>query len=117
MLREGTAGAADGDIIALSPPLIVDRPQIDEIFGRLSEVMKSFKNQEALNRRAAESGCLRDEWLLAPPDRKRRPLPAVRPFSISNASTSTERAVRINSTLWIAAARCFTTANAITKHT
>jgi beta-alanine--pyruvate transaminase len=31
-----------GDIIALSPPLIIDRPQIDEIFGRLSEVMKSF---------------------------------------------------------------------------
>jgi len=31
-----------GDIIALSPPLIVDRPQIDQIFGMLSEVLKSF---------------------------------------------------------------------------
>jgi len=30
-----------GDIIALSPPLIVDRPQIDQIFGILSEVVKS----------------------------------------------------------------------------
>jgi beta-alanine--pyruvate transaminase len=31
-----------GDIIALSPPLIVDRPQIDQIFGMLAEVLKSF---------------------------------------------------------------------------
>jgi beta-alanine--pyruvate transaminase len=31
-----------GDIIALSPPLIVDRTHIDQIFGTLSEVVKSF---------------------------------------------------------------------------
>ncbi len=31
-----------GDIIALSPPLIVERPQIDQIFGMLAEVLKSF---------------------------------------------------------------------------
>ena len=31
-----------GDIIALSPPLIVDRTHIDQIFGILSEVLKSF---------------------------------------------------------------------------
>jgi beta-alanine--pyruvate transaminase len=31
-----------GDIIALSPPLIVDRTHIDQIFGMLAEVLKSF---------------------------------------------------------------------------
>ena len=31
-----------GDIIALSPPLIVDRTHIDQIFGVLGEVLKSF---------------------------------------------------------------------------
>ena len=31
-----------GDIIALSPPLIVDRTHIDQIFGMLGEVLKSF---------------------------------------------------------------------------
>jgi beta-alanine--pyruvate transaminase len=30
-----------GDIIALSPPLIVERPQIDEIFGTLADVLKA----------------------------------------------------------------------------
>jgi beta-alanine--pyruvate transaminase len=30
-----------GDIIALSPPLIVEKPQIDEIFGILGEVLKT----------------------------------------------------------------------------
>jgi len=30
-----------GDIIALSPPLIIDRAQIDEIFGRLGEVLRT----------------------------------------------------------------------------
>jgi beta-alanine--pyruvate transaminase len=29
-----------GDIIALSPPLIVERAQIDQIFGTLSEVLR-----------------------------------------------------------------------------
>jgi beta-alanine--pyruvate transaminase len=31
-----------GDIIALSPPLIIERPQIDQIFGTLAEVLKSL---------------------------------------------------------------------------
>ena len=31
-----------GDIIALSPPLIVERAQIDQIFGTLAEVLKSL---------------------------------------------------------------------------
>jgi beta-alanine--pyruvate transaminase len=31
-----------GDIIALSPPLILDRTHIDQIFGMLSEVLKSL---------------------------------------------------------------------------
>ena len=31
-----------GDIIALSPPLIVDRAHIDQIFGMLAEVLKGF---------------------------------------------------------------------------
>jgi beta-alanine--pyruvate transaminase len=29
-----------GDIIALSPPLIIERPQVDELFGRLAEVLR-----------------------------------------------------------------------------
>ena len=30
-----------GDILALSPPLIVERTHIDQIFGTLAEVLKS----------------------------------------------------------------------------
>jgi beta-alanine--pyruvate transaminase len=30
-----------GDIIALSPPLIIDKPQIDQLFGAIAEVLKS----------------------------------------------------------------------------
>ena len=30
---------ATGDIIALSPPLIVEKPQIDEMFGRIAELL------------------------------------------------------------------------------
>lgn len=30
-----------GDIIALSPPLIIERTQIDELFGRLGEVLRA----------------------------------------------------------------------------
>ena len=30
-----------GDIIALSPPLIVEKKHIDEIFGTLAEVLKT----------------------------------------------------------------------------
>ena len=29
-----------GDIIALSPPLIIERSHIDELFGKLAEVLK-----------------------------------------------------------------------------
>ena len=29
-----------GDIIALSPPLIIEKPEIDELFGKLAEVLK-----------------------------------------------------------------------------
>jgi len=31
-----------GDIIALSPPLMISRAEIDELFGKLSEVLKSL---------------------------------------------------------------------------
>jgi beta-alanine--pyruvate transaminase len=30
---------ATGDIIALSPPLIVEKAQIDEIFGKIAELL------------------------------------------------------------------------------
>jgi len=30
-----------GDVIALSPPLIVEKPQIDQIFGTLREVLRA----------------------------------------------------------------------------
>jgi beta-alanine--pyruvate transaminase len=30
-----------GDIIALSPPLIIERAQIERIFGTLSEVLRA----------------------------------------------------------------------------
>ncbi len=30
-----------GDIIALSPPLIVEKKQIDEMFGTLGDVLKA----------------------------------------------------------------------------
>jgi beta-alanine--pyruvate transaminase len=29
-----------GDIIALSPPLMIDKAQIDELFGKLTEVLR-----------------------------------------------------------------------------
>jgi len=29
-----------GDIIALSPPLIIERAHIDELFGKLAQVLK-----------------------------------------------------------------------------
>ena len=31
-----------GDIIALSPPLILEKSHIDQIFGRISEVLKTI---------------------------------------------------------------------------
>jgi beta-alanine--pyruvate transaminase len=30
-----------GDIIALSPPLIIERPHVDELFGRLADVLRA----------------------------------------------------------------------------
>jgi beta-alanine--pyruvate transaminase len=30
-----------GEIIALSPPLIIEKPQIDQIFGTLGEVLRA----------------------------------------------------------------------------
>ncbi len=29
-----------GDIIAMSPPLIIEKPQIDELIGKLADVLK-----------------------------------------------------------------------------
>ncbi|MDO9525920.1 MAG: aminotransferase class III-fold pyridoxal phosphate-dependent enzyme, partial [Gemmobacter sp.] len=31
-----------GDIIAMSPPLIIEKPQIDELIGKLGTVLKSL---------------------------------------------------------------------------
>jgi beta-alanine--pyruvate transaminase len=31
-----------GDIIAMSPPLIIDKPQIDELIGTLAGVLKTL---------------------------------------------------------------------------
>ena len=39
----GVGVRASGDIIALSPPLIVERAQIDEIVGTLGEVLKTIE--------------------------------------------------------------------------
>ncbi len=39
--EQGVLIRVTGDIIALSPPLIVDKKQIDEIVGRIGEVLKS----------------------------------------------------------------------------
>ncbi len=33
---------ATGDIIALSPPLIIEKPQIDEIFGKLGDLLENI---------------------------------------------------------------------------
>jgi beta-alanine--pyruvate transaminase len=30
-----------GDIVALSPPLIIERKHVDELFGKLAEVLKA----------------------------------------------------------------------------
>jgi beta-alanine--pyruvate transaminase len=39
--EQGLLIRVTGDIIALSPPLIVEKPHIDEMFGRLGEVIKA----------------------------------------------------------------------------
>ena len=40
--EKGVLVRQTGDIIALSPPLIADRTHIDQIFGTLSDVLKSW---------------------------------------------------------------------------
>jgi beta-alanine--pyruvate transaminase len=40
---DGLLVRATGDIIALSPPLIVERAQIDEMFGRLGELVERIE--------------------------------------------------------------------------
>lgn len=40
--EQGLLIRTTGDIIALSPPLIIDLPQIDELFARLTEVLKGL---------------------------------------------------------------------------
>ena len=45
-VRAGLRGTAcsirvTGDIIALSPPLIIERKHVDELFGKLAEVLKA----------------------------------------------------------------------------
>ena len=42
VLRRGLLVRQTGDILALSPPLIVERPQIDQMFGTLAEVLKGL---------------------------------------------------------------------------
>ncbi len=42
VLREGAAGAPDRGHHCVVAPLIVDRPHIDQIFGMIGEVLKSF---------------------------------------------------------------------------
>src|SRR5262249_36717955 len=37
---EGGLGRVTGDTIALSPPLIISEAQIDEIFGKIGDVLK-----------------------------------------------------------------------------
>ncbi len=37
----GVLVRATGDILAISPPLIVSRPQVDEIFGTIADVLKT----------------------------------------------------------------------------
>ena len=41
--EEGVLMRVTGDIIALSPPLIVEKSHIDEIFGTLGEVLKTVE--------------------------------------------------------------------------
>ncbi|HEV2610895.1 MAG TPA: aspartate aminotransferase family protein [Noviherbaspirillum sp.] len=36
-----------GDIIALSPPLIIDKPQIDQLFGAIADILKSQQSVPA----------------------------------------------------------------------
>jgi beta-alanine--pyruvate transaminase len=42
-----------GDIIALSPPLIIDRLQIDQLFGAIGEILKNQKTVPEVETTAA----------------------------------------------------------------
>jgi beta-alanine--pyruvate transaminase len=39
--EKGILVRTTGDIIALSPPLIIEKQQIDQIFGTLADVLKN----------------------------------------------------------------------------
>jgi beta-alanine--pyruvate transaminase len=39
--EKGLLVRTTGDIIALSPPLIIEKQQIDQIFGTLADVLKN----------------------------------------------------------------------------
>ncbi|MNE83048.1 beta alanine--pyruvate transaminase [compost metagenome] len=38
---EGALIRVTGDVIALSPPLIISREQIDELIGRLADILRN----------------------------------------------------------------------------
>jgi len=38
--EQGVLIRVTGDIIALSPPLLIERSHIDELFGKLADVLK-----------------------------------------------------------------------------
>ena len=40
--EKGMLMRVTGDIIALSPPLIIERSHIDQLFGRLDEVLREL---------------------------------------------------------------------------
>ena len=39
--EKGVLIRTTGDIIALSPPLIIEKPQIDQLFGTIADVLKT----------------------------------------------------------------------------
>jgi len=43
--EKGVLIRTTGDIIALSPPLIISKPQIDELVGTLSTVLRDMGRQ------------------------------------------------------------------------
>jgi beta-alanine--pyruvate transaminase len=40
--EKGVLTRVTGDVLAMSPPLIIEKPQIDELFGTLDDVMKTI---------------------------------------------------------------------------
>ena len=41
--EQGILIRTTGDIIAMSPPLIIDKPQIDTLIGKLAEILKTLE--------------------------------------------------------------------------